>query len=65
MTLDTGMALSFDGYNGYLRIAHDELVFPSQVWLLCAAFFCTNAKQCNPLILSLCFRTTYLASPFG
>jgi hypothetical protein len=26
-----GMALSFDGYNDYLRIAHDELSFPSQV----------------------------------
>ena len=28
------MALSFDGFNDYLRIAHEELVFPSQV-LLC------------------------------
>jgi len=40
------MALSFDGYNGYLRIAHDELVFPSQVWLLCAAFF---PHQCQTM----------------
>jgi hypothetical protein len=30
-TLFAGMSLSFDGFNDYLRIAHDELVFPSQV----------------------------------
>jgi hypothetical protein len=30
-TLFAGMSLSFDGFNDYLRIAHEELVFPSQV----------------------------------
>lgn len=29
--LFAGMSLSFDGFNDYLRIAHEELVFPSQV----------------------------------
>ena len=26
-----GMALLFDGFNDYLRIAHEEIAFPSQV----------------------------------
>ncbi len=31
LTLCAGMALLFDGFNDYLRIAHEEIAFPSQV----------------------------------
>ena len=44
LTVFAGMALSFDGLNDYLRIAHDELFFPSQVLFLAFVVFCFNLQ---------------------
>ena len=42
-TCFAGMSLSFDGFNDYLRIAHEELVFPSQVGTSC---FNASIRKC-------------------
>jgi hypothetical protein len=57
------MALLFDGFNDYLRIAHDEIVFPNQVCGL--GRLSTLHVQFTSSAYSWCFQTMFLALPCG